>query len=302
MENSNRSTVKKHDDLIYDVGMHKGEDSYLYLRKGFRVVAFEANPSLVELCSARLKEFIDQGRLTIVQGAIVAPPATGAAQSKVQFYKNENSVWGTVCADWAERNARLGTSTSLIEVDAINFADVIKQHGMPYYMKIDIEGCDTVCLNALSAFRERPDYVSFESDKTSFANITREIDLLSDLGYAWFQPVEQSALPISQVLPYPPREGGYASLRIEKGSSGLFGRELPNRWRSKRETLRVYRFIRLGYYLLGDAGIMNGWSFRGAARARSVARRFISFFTGASVPGWYDTHARHVHAHEPEGG
>jgi hypothetical protein len=46
-------------------------------------------------------------------------------------------------------------------------------------MKIDVEGCDTVCLSALSGFEERPTYISIESDKTSFGNIEREIDLLS---------------------------------------------------------------------------------------------------------------------------
>ena len=33
----------KHADLIYDVGMHRGEDTAFYLRKGFRVVAVEAD-------------------------------------------------------------------------------------------------------------------------------------------------------------------------------------------------------------------------------------------------------------------
>ena len=34
----------KQDDLIFDVGLHRGEDTEFYLKKGFRVVAFEANP------------------------------------------------------------------------------------------------------------------------------------------------------------------------------------------------------------------------------------------------------------------
>ena len=52
----------KYDDLIYDVGLHKGEDAEFYLRKGFRVVAFEADPDLIAFCRERLKEFIDQGQ------------------------------------------------------------------------------------------------------------------------------------------------------------------------------------------------------------------------------------------------
>ena len=38
---SNLITTPKHDDLIYDVGMHKGEDTEFYLSKGFRVIALK---------------------------------------------------------------------------------------------------------------------------------------------------------------------------------------------------------------------------------------------------------------------
>jgi len=287
----------KHKDLIYDIGMNKGEDTEFYLRKGFRVIAFEADPDLVRSCRNRLKEFIDHRQLTIIEGAIVDLDAIDTGQKKVQFYKNnDNSVWGTVCINWAERNARLGTLSSMVEVDVINFASVIQEHGVPYFMKIDIEGCDMVCINALREFRERPDYVSIESDKTSFANIKREIDALIDLGYDYFQAVEQSAIPLSQSPPHPPREGEYVAQHFEQESSGLFGSELGDKWKSKHEILRQYRAVRLGYYLLGDDGIMNQWKFRGAWRLRSLTRHFLSLFTKAAVPGWYDTHARHSSA------
>ena len=47
----------KHHNLIYDVGLHKGEDAEFYLHKGFRVVAFEADPDLIAFCRERLKKF-----------------------------------------------------------------------------------------------------------------------------------------------------------------------------------------------------------------------------------------------------
>jgi FkbM family methyltransferase len=287
----------KHLDLIYDVGLHKGEDAEFYLRKGFRVVAFEANPDLIVCCRTRLKEFIDNGQLTIIEGAIVGPDLIRAGHKTVRFYKNNDiSVWGTVCADWAERNARLGTSSTVIELDAINFADAIREHGVPYFMKIDIEGCDTVCLGALIGFEERPTYISIESDKTSFGNIEREIDLFIKLGYTSFQAVEQSRIPRSQSPPYPPREGKYVSHHFEEGSSGLFGSELEGKWKSRHGILRQFRFIRLGYFLVGDDGIMRKWRFPGANLLRRVTGRVLRLFTHTAVPGWHDTHARHSSA------
>ena len=74
----------------------------------------------------------------------------------------------------------------MMEVDVVDFAGVIQEHGVPHFMKIDIEGCDMVCINALRSLAQRPDYVSVESDKTSFANIEREIEALTDLGLRLF--------------------------------------------------------------------------------------------------------------------
>ena len=215
-------------------------------------------------------------------------------QTRVVFYKNkENSVWGTVCIDWAKRNEKLGASSSIIEITPIDFAAAIQEYGVPYYMKIDIEGCDMVCLNVLRRFQERPDYISFESDKISFANIRYEFDLLGCLGYDSFQAIEQRAIPVSQSPPFPAKEGEYVVQRFEFGCSGLFGAELDDKWKSKHEMLRLYRFIRMGYYLLGDDGIMKKWDFRGAGRLRSLARRSVKLLTQAEFPTWYDTHARH---------
>jgi hypothetical protein len=249
---------------------------------------------LIAYCKERLKKFLDCKQLTIVEGAVVNSDLIDAGSHTIRFYKNCcASIWGTVNADWAERNARLGAASSVIDVRAISFSDAIVKYGMPYYMKIDIEGWDTVCIESLRDFEERPTYISMESDKMRFENIEREIDLLAELGYISFQAIEQSAIPWSQSPPYPPKEGRYVAQRFERGSSGLFGAELQGNWKSKREILRQYFAIRLGYCLLGDNGIMNKWKFAGSSLIRFWTRATIRQITRASVPGWYDTHARH---------
>jgi FkbM family methyltransferase len=291
----------KHPDLVYDVGMHKGEDSAFYLAKGFRVVGFEADPELAAHCRRRLAPFLEAGRLEIVEGAIVdgasMPPGGDGAPRRVAFHRNrDHSVWGTVHAEWAGRNERLGTASDRIEVDLVDFAEVLRRTGVPRYMKIDIEGADMVCVETLRRFRTRPDYLSIESDKTSLAAIRRELATLRELGYDRFQAVEQSAIPRTQRPPLPAREGVDVEHRFEPGSSGLFGAELGGRWRSAREVLGQYRFIRLGYLLEGDDGIALRWRFPGSERLRWMLRRAIGRLAGGAVPGWYDTHARHVDA------
>jgi FkbM family methyltransferase len=278
-------------DLIFDVGLHRGEDTDFYLRKGFRVVAFEADPDHVAFCRQRFHEPIEKGQLTIVQGAIIDPDAIRAGRKKVSFYKNETvSVFGTVCDDWVERNEKLGLPSKLIEVEAVDFAAALEAHGVPHYLKIDIEGCDMLCVKALKDSHARPDYLSIESSKTSLAKIKQELEMLSELGYTRFQAVEQSAIS-SQAPPLPPKEGKYVPQQFEMGSSGLFGAELAGSWRSKAEVLRQYRYIWVGYYLLGDNGILTKMKFRGAGYIRLWVERLLQRFTRANVPGWYDTHA-----------
>ena len=70
--------------LIYDFGMHKGEDTEYYLKKGFEVVSFEANPELAAHCRERFAEEIAAGRLTIVEGAVA--PAAAAVVGAVPSY------------------------------------------------------------------------------------------------------------------------------------------------------------------------------------------------------------------------
>src|SRR5262245_1230118 len=143
----------KHDDLIYDVGMHRGEDTNFYLKKGFRVVAFEADPDLVALNRARFSEAARAGRLAIVGGAIVEDPGPGM----VEFFKSVgNSEWGTIDAAWARRNEALGTPSDRIRVDAVDFSACLARYGIPHYLKIDIEGADLVCLRQLSRHEPRP--------------------------------------------------------------------------------------------------------------------------------------------------
>jgi FkbM family methyltransferase len=281
-------------DLIYDVGMHKGEDTEFYLRKGFRVIAFEADPDLAGRCRKTLREFIEQGRLTIVEGAIIGPDSIAPGQKTIMFFKNETkSTWGTVCADWAERNKVLGSPSAVIEVNVVDFAGIMREHGVPYFLKIDVEGVDMVCVDALRQFRQRPAYVSLESDKTSLRLIELEIDSLSDLGYDSFQAVEQSGIPRFQSPPDPAGEGTYFAQKFEPGSSGLFGRELPERWRSQRQILRHYGLIRVGYMLVGHDGILTGRAFPGVSILQRLVHKFFKILTKSPDFAWFDTHARH---------
>lgn len=284
----NVKSVTKRGDLIYDVGMHMGEDTDYYLKKGFRVIGFEADPDLLKHCKNRFSKEIEDGRLVIVEGAIVDQRSEEIVTQTVKFYKNQNStVWGTVSADWANRNEVLGTHNEIIEVNAVDFTECLRRYGIPYYMKIDIEGLDTACLRSLLNFEQKPSYVSIESEKIVFDKLLEEFTLLEQLGYSKFKAIEQSGIS-SQIEPALSSEGVYAGYRFQRGASGLFGEDLPGRWKDKNQIIKEYKIIFVLYSLFGDYGFLN--RFRGRDRLIDVFCKILR----RPVPGWYDTHAKHL--------
>jgi FkbM family methyltransferase len=258
--------------LIYDLGAHLGEDSDFYLKKGFKIVAIEANPVLAEKLTERFRSNLSDGSLVVIEAAI----AENAGE--VDFYVNQsNSVWGTIRPTWAERNAFAGSPSKLIKVKAINFAEVLRKHGVPYYLKIDIEGADVLCLESLMETPDRPKLVSIESEKRSWPALLYEFEMFKRLGYSKFKIVDQEHID-RQKPPNPAAEGRYVEYRFERGSSGLFGEELPGKWLTTRQAIWRYRFIFLRYRLFGDFGIL-----RILLRVPGLRR--------LTAP-WYDTHAR----------
>jgi FkbM family methyltransferase len=268
-------------DLIFDVGMHLGEDTEFYLKKGFRVVGIEADPSHCAAVADRLRDWLENGNLIIVNAAIAE------RSGRISFYRNvDNSVWGTAEPDWVERNARFGTRVERIEVDAVPMTEIIAAHGVPYYMKVDIEGRDMLCVEALRCFRDRPKYLSVESNKLSLAAVRAEFDLMTELGYRKFKVVAQHVVS-NQIPPNPSLEGRYADWRFAHGSSGLFGEEAPGQWLDAESAVRLYRPIFLAYRMVGDKPLIR------VARVRNLLKRF------GFTAGWYDTHARLGHDGDP---
>lgn len=258
---------------IFDVGAHQGEDTDFYLKKGFNVVAFEANPVLAQQLRERFSSYLSTGRLTLIEGAVADH------DGEVEFYVNELSVWGTAHKNWAERNQKMGKPSTSISVRAVSFTRLIEEYGIPYYLKIDIEGSDMLCVQALAQVPARPSFISIESSKTSWKELLLEFAMFERLGYQRFKVINQSRVT-DQVEPNPPREGNFTDHTFPPHSSGLFGNELPGPWLTKRQALARYALIFVQYRLFGDNTI-----------GKRIARRMPAFLRRRLIPGWFDTHA-----------
>ena len=274
--------------VIFDLGAHMGEDSDFYLRKGFKVIAVDASDKLCKTISERFKNHPNRNDYKILNYAI-----TEKDDEVIEFYENtDNSVWGTIFEDWDQRNKRLGANSNKKTVKTKRLDTLIEselQNGWKNieYVKIDIEGADVMALKSLSNLKQKPKFVSLESEKTSWDKLVAEFAILKDLGYSKFKVVDQTKIP-DQKCPYPSLEGQYIDHKFEFGSSGLFGLELPGEWLNADEAIEAYKKIFRRYKYFGDDGIFNNKLFM----KNRYLNKIMSFFK-LKYPhvGWYDTHA-----------
>lgn len=272
-------------DLVFDVGMHKGEDAEFFLKKGFRVVAFEANPDLILRAKLQFDEPLRSGRLNIVAGAI-APQLAG---DRIKFYMNsDHSVWGTADSEWKQRNENFDLASEEIEVDRVDMLRTFERFGVPHYLKIDIEGADRVVLEALQEISERPQFVSIESEKVDFERLVEELGLLERIGYKKFKIVQQARIPGSRIRTLT-LDGRQLEYVFRDHASGPFGADLPGEWLGIKETICRYKHVFWMYKHFGD-----GTRYQKLPRIAQLivggAYRLGSGYLGP-IPGWFDTHA-----------
>jgi len=269
-------------ELVYDIGMGDGDDSLFYLLKGFRVIAVEADPELCDAARDRLRPFLDNGQLTIVNRAVVAEsgPAT--------LHRSSTPGWGTVVEDWHRYNVAHGVAADSIVVDGATLAELVKVDDPPFYLKIDIEGMDRMALDSLAATTVRPRYVSIETSferSPTLASIRSEFDMLSALGYDRFKIVDQEKVP-DQVPPTPARTGDYVPYKFSDSASGLFGEEAPGEWQTAAAALETFRQLCRKHWL--------PLLIRRKTRLYPYYVGIMVRLSGRSPNlGWYDIHAKH---------
>jgi FkbM family methyltransferase len=165
--------------LILDVGMNDGEDTAYYLSLGYDVVAIEADPVKCAVARDRFQSEIGAGRLEILNVGIA--DTTG----EQEFWVSQESVWSSFDRAAATRQGR---KAKPIRVTTKTFAEVLMLYREPLFIKIDIEGNDTLCLRDLALSSVRPKYLSFEANATA----SEDVALLTRLGYDSFKCIRQN--------------------------------------------------------------------------------------------------------------
>lgn len=203
-------------DLIYDLGLHVGNDTAHYLSEGFRVIAIEANPMLVEHNKQRFAREMQNGLLRIL------PIGISDAESVMPFYVNpRNTEWSAFEKHIAWRDGQEGLT---FDVPVMRLTEIFKHYGIPYFLKSDIETADRFVLDALESLdrSELPMYFSIE------AHYLEYLARLSGMGYTAFKVVDQKA------------HGMHAC-------SGPFGEKAPGEWVSFETACYEWLHWKMGF-------------------------------------------------------
>jgi FkbM family methyltransferase len=257
---------------VFDVGMNNGDDSAYYLSKGYRVIAVEANPILVQRACERFQTEITSGQMTIESVGI------SALAGKALFWINEQkSVFSSLDRD----RARRGTMPCHpVEIECVSLDALFKKYGLPYYLKLDVEGAERHCLTCLHSIK-LPEYISVEAE--SFEHLL----LLWQVGYRQFKVVDQmrhnSRFPefanetigsrlAKRLCDYADRFKNRATkVPFPRGSSGPFGEDTPGDWLTFEEAAYNWLHLHFGHSDRGTLNPKSWYDFHAKARHTSHA-------------------------------
>jgi FkbM family methyltransferase len=263
-------------NLVVDVGMNDGSDTAYYLHCGYKVVAVEANPILSAQAEERFRRELAEGSLTLLNIGIAR-------------YEGENDFWVSESNhQWSSFSKPVATRRGAsvlpepMRVKCFPLSTVIEDYGIPFYLKMDIEGHDLIGLESLSE-DHIPLYISVE-----FAHglETKLLERLVSLGYNRFKLINQ--LTFTDKMPIFDHEGGLRVLRkvyrhalpirplvraivkrsdfdlsrsvqnweFPEGSSGPFAEQTYGHWTTAAKIRDKYNTLRRAYE---KAGVVFWW-------------------------------------------
>lgn len=227
--------------LIFDIGFHKGEDSKHYLDLGYKVIAVEANPLLVDFGKRKFANHIKSGQLVLLNKGIANKNET------LTFWINDK------CSEWSSFDKNIGcrdnTPCHSVAIDCIKTADLINEYGIPFYMKIDIEGYDIYCIESLHP-NQIPKYISCEAQQIEW------LDTIYDKGYRKFKIINQADRFNELIIQREKssmhhykrylingimhRTSEFISWKFPIKSSGPFGENTKGSWKTIDEVKKLY--------------------------------------------------------------
>jgi len=221
--------------IIYDLGSNNGDDIPYYLLKADLVIAVEANPDLCKSIESKFKSEILEKRL-IVECCVINDTTN---HGKVPFYIHK---YNHVLSQFPEPEKDILQNFNKILLPSKSVSQIIAAHGIPYYIKIDIEHFDTQILRALFQHNIYPPYISAESHSIEVFAL-----LVSQGKYNSFKLVEGSEVSSIYSNQCLSTNQGEISYSFPHHSAGPFGDDIHGDWIQADHFIRLLSLKGLGW-------------------------------------------------------
>jgi FkbM family methyltransferase len=135
-------------DLVFDVGSNLGNRIEALLNCRAKVIAIEPQPE----CANHLRRIYSEN-----PNVVIIQAAAGAKKGTMPLHRSTSSdPTASMSKGFMEKTAKTGRFgkskqwTQVIDVPVIKLDAVIEEHGLPSFIKIDVEGFEIEVLSGLS--------------------------------------------------------------------------------------------------------------------------------------------------------
>jgi FkbM family methyltransferase len=223
--------------VIYDIGANCGDNIPYYLLRADVVVAVEANPSLCDKIRSRFARDIAVDRLKVENCVVVDSIGVEA----VDFYVHRKL---DVLSQADPPSASEAHDFDCVRIEARTVVDILRAHGDPWYLKLDVERWDARLLRALFRADVRPHYVSAECHDLEVLAVLYELG-----GYRAFKLVEGNSVPelYKNRKLWSENPGNAIRYSFPPQSAGPFGDDIDGAWMSAEELATTLSYAGFGW-------------------------------------------------------
>ena len=172
-------------DLIFDVGANDGTKTDVFLRLDAQVITVEPDAHNRDVLESKFVRFRFKRKPVVVVGKAVSDRVS----TETMWIDGPGSALNTFSRKWVDSlRGRVKTSEAgpdrmefdqTREVETTTLEELIRLHGVPFFLKVDVEGYE---VNVLRGLKRCVPYISFEVNLPEFrAEGLQCIERLSDL-------------------------------------------------------------------------------------------------------------------------
>ena len=212
--------------VIWDLGSNNGSDIDYYLRIADRVVAIEAIPGLCSQIQSKFRDAISQGRLFLYNKVLALD-----GQSSCIFYIHKHRVEESTTL---RPGINYLADFDIVTLPTIELSQILDEHGLPWYVKIDLEGLDFAIVNLMFNMGIIPEFLSAEVQDLRVASL-----IAANPCYKSFNLVNGRTLPLDYGKAFISTPSGKTPFKFNPDMSGPMGLDISSPWLCPASILRL---------------------------------------------------------------